>query len=115
MNTGLCQPANIILMVAVAGIIYQMIIGDYYSVFWWIMVGLVGSGTFQLLCYGGLSPLAWILMMIPVLIVCFFIAIALFASQLRIQNINKVQCTKDTQENRECSQEPVNPENCSFC
>jgi hypothetical protein len=93
METGLCQPANIILIVSIAGVVYQLLVGEYYSVFWWIMVGVFGSGTFQLLCNGGLSPLAWILMMIPVLIVCFFMAIALFASQLRIQNIRKEECS----------------------
>jgi len=94
MNTGLCQPAHILLVVSVAGIIYQLIVQEYSSVVWWLMVAIFGTGTFQLLCYGGLSPLAWILMMIPVLIVCFFLALALFASHLRIQNIYTQECDR---------------------
>ena len=92
MNNGLCQPANILLVVAMSGIIYEMMVGGYASAFWWLMVGIFGSGVFQILCYGGLGPLAWLLMMIPVLIICFFVALALFASQLRIQNIRETTC-----------------------
>ena len=93
-NTGLCQPANILLVVSIAGVIYQLIVKEYSSVVWWLMVGVFGTGTFQLLCSGGLSPLAWILMMIPVLIVCFFLALALFASQLRIENVHTKECDR---------------------
>ncbi len=59
---------------------------------WWLAVGAVGTAVFQALCYGGLDSLAWVLMLIPVLLVCFFLAVALFASSMRIQNVEKVRC-----------------------
>jgi hypothetical protein len=72
---------------------YNLLVGEYSSVLWWILVGILGPSVFQLLCYGGLGPLAWILMMIPVFIVCFFLAFAMFASELRIQNIRTCECS----------------------
>lgn len=89
---GLCQPATAILLVSTAGILYHVVTGHLSAVIWWILVGLLGTGSFQLLCRGGLEPMAWILMSIPVLIVCFFLAVALFAARMRIQNVREVPC-----------------------
>lgn len=72
--------------------LYHLLVGDLHSMVWWLVVGLLGTGVFQGLCYGGLEPVAWVLMSIPVLIVCFFLAVALFASKMRIENIRKVPC-----------------------
>lgn len=91
-SLGLCQPSSAILLVSVAGALYNLLAGRMYSVAWWAMVGVFGTGVFQGLCYGGLEPLAWILMSIPVLIVCFFLAVALFASRMRIDNVIEVPC-----------------------
>lgn len=91
---GLCQPATAILLVSVAGILYHLVTGSLGAVIWWIMVGLFGTGIFQLLCRGGLEPVAWVLMSIPVLIVCFFLAVALFAARMRIENVCEVPCDR---------------------
>ena len=56
------------------------------------MVGLLGTAIFQAMCFGGLEPVAWVLMLMPVLVVCFFLAVALFASRLRINNVMSVPC-----------------------
>lgn len=92
MDIGLCKPSSTILLVSTAGVIYHLLAGDTASMMWWIIVGVTGTGVFQSLCYGGLEPVAWILMSIPVLIVCFFLAVALFASRMRIENIVEVPC-----------------------
>lgn len=75
------------LLVAIAAVIYHLAVGRIHAVLWWIMVGIFGTGIFQALCIGGLEPVAWVLMLIPVLIVCFFLAVALFASRMRIENV----------------------------
>jgi hypothetical protein len=90
----LCQPSMTILLVSVAGALYHLIVGDWSGMMWWLTVGLFGTGVFQALCFGDLEPVAWVLMAIPVLIVCFFMAVALFASQLRINNVRKVPCNR---------------------
>jgi hypothetical protein len=94
LDIGLCQPSTAILLVSVAGVIYHLFAGDIHSITWWLLVGLVGTGVFQALCFGGLEPVAWVLMSIPVLIVCFFLAVALFASRMRIQNVRQVPCDR---------------------
>jgi hypothetical protein len=88
----LCQPSLTILLVAIAGVLYHLIVGAGRGVMWWLAVGAVGTATFQALCYGGMEPIAWVLMLTPVLLVCFFLAVALFASSMRIQNVEKVPC-----------------------
>ena len=88
----LCQPSLAILLVAVAGAIYHLLVQDFHGILWWVVVGVFGTGVFQALCFGGLEPLAWLFMSIPVLIVCFFLAVALFASRMRIGNIQKKPC-----------------------
>ena len=93
-SLGLCQPATAILLVSVAGILYHLATGDFSTVMWWTLTGLFGTGVFQGLCYGGLEPIAWIVMSIPVLIVCFFLAVALFASKMRIENIMELPCDR---------------------
>jgi hypothetical protein len=94
MDIGLCQPSTAILLVGLAGAIYHLFVGNMHAVVWWIIVGLGGTGIFQALCYGGLEPVAWVLMSIPVLIVCFFLAVALFASRMRIDNVMSVPCDR---------------------
>lgn len=89
---GFCQPSSAILLVSIAGVIYHAAVGAYRAMLWWIVVGVLGTGVFQALCFGGLEPLAWVIMLIPVLIVCFFLAVALFASRMRIENIMAVPC-----------------------
>ena len=91
---GFCQASSAILLVSVAGVIYHAAIGAYTAMLWWIVVGVLGTGVFQGLCFGGLEPLAWVIMLIPVLIVCFFMAVALFASRMRIENIMSVPCDR---------------------
>ena len=90
----LCQPSLAILLIAVAGVLYHLVVGAGAAAMWWLAVGAVGTAVFQALCYGGLDALAWVLMLIPVLIVCFFLAVALFASSMRIQNVEKVPCRR---------------------
>jgi len=41
---------------------------------------------------GNIENAAWFLMLIPVLVVCFFFAVALLASSLRINNVVDVPC-----------------------
>jgi len=94
-SLGLCKPSGAILLVAVAGSLYHLLVGDMHGLMWWLIVGLFGTGVFQALCIGGLEPIAWVLMSIPVLIVCFFLAVALFASKMRIENVRKVPCDRD--------------------
>ena len=92
MDFGLCKPSSTILLVSIAGMLYHFLFGPLRSVSWWAMVGLLGTGTFQALCFGGFESIAWILMIIPILIICFFIAVALFASRMRIEDIEEVPC-----------------------
>jgi hypothetical protein len=94
MDFGLCQPSLAILLVSIAGVIYHTAMGNFKAVTWWTVAGLAGTGVFQALCFGGLEPIAWVLMSIPVLIVCFFLAVALFASRMRIDNIMSVPCDR---------------------
>ena len=94
MDIGLCQPSNVILLVSVAGSLYHLLMGQVRAMLWWVMVGLFGTGIFQALCFGGLEPVAWVLMFIPILVVCFFLAVALFASRMRIENIMSLPCDR---------------------
>ena len=91
-SIGLCKPSSAILLVGIAGMLYHLVVGNIHAMIWWLVVGAIGTGVFQALCHGGLEPVAWVLMSIPVLIVCFFLAVALFASKMRIENIRKVPC-----------------------
>lgn len=93
-SISLCKPSIAILLVAVAGTLYHLLAGDLHAMVWWLLVGIFGTGVFQSLCYGGLEPIAWVLMAIPVLIVCFFLAVALFASRMRINNVRQVPCDR---------------------
>ena len=99
---NLCKPATAILLVSVAGILYHLIVGNFHVMIWWVLVGVFGTGVFQGLCYGGIEPVAWVLMAIPVLIVCFFLAVALFASSVRINNVRKVPCNKCSRPKESC-------------
>lgn len=92
MELKLCKPASIILLVSVAGIIYHLLAGDFMGVLYWVSVAILGTGVFQILCHVGFEPIAWIFMAIPVLLVCFFLAVALLASSMRINNVRKVPC-----------------------
>lgn len=102
----LCKPAAAILLVSIAGTLYHLLVGDMHGMIWWIATGLFGTGVFQALCYGGIEPVAWVIMAIPVLIVCFFLAVALFASRMRIENIRKVPCNR-------CGQAKHHPHECT--
>ena len=88
----LCKPATAICLISVAGILYHFLTGRLSVMIWWALVGIFGTGVFQALCVGGLEPIAWTLMLIPVLVVCFFFAIALFSSSLRIDNVREQEC-----------------------
>ncbi len=88
----LCKPSQTILLVSIAGLLYQLLFGRPRHMAWWAIVGIFGTGVFQTLCYGGFENIAWVLMAIPILIVCFFLAIAIFASRLRIENVEEVPC-----------------------
>jgi hypothetical protein len=109
---GLCQPASAILLISVAGVLYHILAANTGSVIWWILVGLFGTGIFQALCFGGLEPVAWVLMSIPVLIVCFFLAVALFASRMRIDNVMSVPCDRCGRQKRHCSCHPASNSGC---
>jgi hypothetical protein len=111
---GLCQPASAILLVSVAGVLYHILAANTGSVIWWLLVGLFGTGIFQALCFGGLEPIAWILMSIPVLVVCFFLAVALFASRMRIDNIMTVPCNRCQKPKRHCGCHKPKP-SCGNC
>jgi hypothetical protein len=89
---GICQPAGIILLVSIAGVLYHLMAFNMSAVIWWLCVGLLGTTVFQILCRGGLEIISWTLMIIPVLILCFFFAVALFAARLRIQNFRQIPC-----------------------
>ena len=104
-DIGLCKPSMTILLVAVAGILYHFGVGDFHGMIWWLMVGLIGTGVFQGLCMGGLEPLGWILMALPVLVICFFLAVALFASSMRIDTVQCDRCRKHHPRGY-CTQDP---------
>ena len=105
-SLGLCKPSSAILLVAVAGTLYHLVVGEIHTMVWWLVVGLFGTVVFQVLCRGGLEPVAWVLMAIPVLIVCFFLAVALFASRMRINNVRKVPCDRYRHEGEHPSECP---------
>ena len=109
MDLGLCQPSTAILLVSAAGAIYNLLVQNLHAVMMWALIGVVGTGIFQALCFGGLEPLAWVLMMIPVLIVCFFLAVALFASRMRISNFMRLPCRDGS-----CREE-AKPQSCGSC
>lgn len=118
LGLGLCQPSTAILLVGIAGTLYHMLAGDYRGMLWWIMVGVFGTGIFQALCYGGLEPVAWVLMSIPVLIVCFFLAVALFASRMRIENVREIPCDRCHRHHRHgepCEPAAGEPRPCNKC
>ena len=101
-SIGLCKPSLTILLVAVAGILYHVGVGNFHSMFWWLLVGIVGTSVFQGLCMGGLEPLGWIIMALPILVICFFIAVALFASSMRIDT-DQYRC-RQYHPHRPCNQ-----------
>ena len=107
MDLGLCQPSTAILLVSAAGAIYNLLVQNLHAVVMWAVIGVFGTGIFQALCFGGLEPLAWVLMMIPVLIVCFFLAVALFASRMRISNFMRLPCRDGSCE--------AGPKHCGHC
>ena len=91
----LCKPTTTILLVSAAGSLYHLMMGEMDSMTWWIIVGALGTLVFQSLCYGGMEGLAWVLMLVPVLVVCFFFAVALFSSYLRISTgRKKAECER---------------------
>jgi hypothetical protein len=75
---------------------------------WWLLVGIFGAGVFQTLCNGGLEPVAWTLMLLPVLVVCFFLAVAVFSSSVRINNQREVSCCEE----EHCEQESTCVDQC---
>ena len=91
----LCKPSLAIALISTAGVIYHLLSWDMRGLMWWAGVGILGTGTFQVLCFGGLETLAWVLMLIPVMVVCFFFAVALLSSQMRIRNFMKLPCRED--------------------
>lgn len=95
-----CQPTQVILLISIAGAIFHLIWRGGQGTIWWILVGILGSILFQMLCTIGMSIFAWILMAIPILLVCFFFAIALFTSSVRIQNVKIDDC--DCSDVNEC-------------
>jgi len=105
----LCQPSMTILLISAAGVIYHLLVQDNEGMLWWLLVGVFGTGVFQALCFGGLEPIAWTLMLIPVLVVCFFLAVALFASKVRIHNVQK-HCPTPT-----CTKKPTCAARCVSC
>lgn len=111
MDIGLCQPSTAILLVSIAGAIYNLLVANMHAVMMWALIGMFGTGIFQALCFGGLEPLAWVLMLIPVLIVCFFLAVALFASRMRINNFMRLPC----RDGRPCDGNGGQPAPCSNC
>lgn len=117
LGLGLCQPSTAILLVSAAGAIYHLLAGNLHALVWWVLTGVVGTGVFQALCFGGLEPVAWVLMSIPVLIVCFFLAVALFASRMRIDNIMSVPCDRCGHEEppRPAPQPRCHKTRCDYC
>jgi len=109
MELRLCQPASIILLVSVAGILYHLLTMNFVGMIYWVLVGVVGTGVFQTLCYVGFEPIAWLFMLIPVLLVCFFLAVALFASSMRINNVRRVPCDRCGNQKKSCGCKPKKP------
>jgi hypothetical protein len=83
---ALCQPATVLMVVSVAGFIYNLLFVSLGNALWWVGTGVIGTIIFHLLCRGGLTPVAWILMLLPVVVLCFFLAVALFASRVRVRD-----------------------------
>jgi uncharacterized membrane protein len=100
----LCKPATAILLVAGAGSLYHALVGEYDTMTWWLVTAIFGTGAFQALCYGGLEPIAWLLMLLPVLIVCFFFAVALFSSYLRITTGKKRHERREERREKRCEE-----------
>jgi hypothetical protein len=69
---------------------------------YWALVGVFGVGTFQGLCMGSFENIAWALMVIPVLVLCFFMAVALLASSIRIRNVVSCDSCGRRSCNRSC-------------
>jgi hypothetical protein len=88
----LCKPATFICLVSIAGVIYHLFAGHAMVSVWWAILGIFGVGTFQVLCMFNMEHAAWFLMVIPVMVVCFFLAIAVLASSMRIKNVEMVPC-----------------------
>ena len=105
----LCKPASSILVISIAGALYHCVVGRVNTMFWWILIGIFGTGIFQGLCINGIEPIAWIVMMIPILIVCFFFAIALFTSSVRINNGDCPRECEHEHEQNNC------PGSCNVC
>jgi len=105
----LCKPATAILLVSIAGCLYHLLAGQFSVVIWWLVVGVLGTGTFEVMCRGGLENLAWGLMSIPVLIVCFFLAVALFAARMRIETVKEVPCDRCGRPKHNCGCEGFKP------
>ena len=94
-----------------------MIVLDVSTALWWVAVGIIGVATFQGLCYSGVEVLAWLVMMIPVLLLCFFLAIALLASSMRIRNVRvepQQQCQRPKCQRPKC-QRPTCDGSCTIC
>ena len=101
----LCKPTTTILLVSAAGSIYHLMMGEMDNMTWWLIVGALGTLVFQSLCLGGFESLAWILMIIPVMIVCFFFAVALVSSYLRINTrprCKRPRCQKYKRKECDC-------------
>jgi len=90
----LCKPANLILLISIGGAVYHLITGEYTTLLWWLLVGVFGVATFQSLCIGNFENMAWFLMLIPVILVCFFMAIAILASSIRVRTVIPCQYCK---------------------
>jgi hypothetical protein len=104
----LCKPANLILLISIGGTLYHLLFLDIHTAMWWVAVGILGVATFQGLCYSGVETLAWLIMLIPVLLLCFFLAVALLASSMRIRNFKEESaCTRTrcNHEHNECVRE----------
>jgi hypothetical protein len=115
----LCKPATLILLISVAGALFHVLTGQFRVVMWWVIVGIIGTGTFEGLCMANFENAAWFLMVIPVLVVCFFFAVALLASSLRINNVVDVPCgsCKQIQPKSKCPEKPRchNKPKCGKC
>jgi len=98
----LCKPTSAILLVSTAGVLYHVLMGEMDTATWWLIVGALGTLVFQSLCYGGLESLAWVLMLIPVMVVCFFFAVALFSSYVRISTGRRHRHQKECKHVEEC-------------
>ena len=120
----LCQPASIILLVSVAGLLYHLVTGSVMGMLHWGLVAIIGTGVFQTLCSAGFEPIAWLFMSIPILIVCFFLAVAIFSSSIRVNNGRHRSrgynpCNMCGQEERNCGCQQEKPKcnrtRCDMC